>query len=180
MDDFIAKWVKPFYQKGLMRSDITEVKAALTEVDADIIERLLSTRGWRERLVGSWFVGLKKWSQFEDVVGELLLASEVTYAGCGHAFALACLADEVSRRYLVDYLEKYLRCPELFYDQQCAMCALMWIDEQNGTNYAAPFLVPGGLWETFTVGKNEAWHLERYRVYFWKLMSYCQLHFGAT
>jgi hypothetical protein len=53
----------------------------------------------------------------------------------------------------------------------------MWIDAQHGTQHSARYLVPGGLWETFTANKNEAWDLERNRERFWQLMVYCRRHF---
>ena len=180
MDEFFANWVKPFYLKGLIKSDVGELRTALAEVTPPVVDRLLSSPGWREQIVGSWFSGLKGWSQFEDVIGVMLLASRVCEAGRGHSFALACFADEASRRHLVTYLDHYLRRPELFDDQHFAMPALMWIDEKSGTSDAARFLVCGGLWETFTAGKNDAWHLDTCKRRFWETMQYCQQNFGAT
>lgn len=182
MDEFTAKWVQPFYLNGLnglLKCDVSEVRTALAEVDTAIVDRLLSEDGWREQLVGSWFCGLKGWTQFEDQIGTLLMASEFIYAGQGYCFALACFLTDRSRLYLVEYLDHYLRQPEKFYDQHTAMSALMWIDEKRGSQDAAQFLVPGGLWETFKAGQNDAWDLEKYKWYFWTKMEFCLQNFGA-
>ena len=179
MDEFQARWVAPFYLAGLLGSDVNEFKAALAEVDPSVVDRLLSARGWRERIVGSWFAGLKGWTQFEDRIGELLLASEVTYAGAGHCFAMACFADDKSRQYLIEYLDIYLRQPEKEYDQLDAILALIWIDQKQGANNATQFLSPGGLWETFTADWNDTWDLDKFKMRFWRTMEYCQANFGA-
>jgi hypothetical protein len=180
MDDneLRSRWVIPFYHQEPADWDVDTTRAALAEVDASIVKQLLSTRNWRPRQVGGWFVGLKRWEEFGETIGELLLPSELCFAGQGYCFALACLANDVSVRYLVAYLDRYLRQPELYYDQHWAMPALMWVDEQLGTNHSAAFLEPGGLWETFIIGKNFAWDLEPNRQEFWERMHYCRDNFG--
>ena len=174
---FIDRWVKPFYLNNLR--NVEDVKSALAEVDPSIVSRLLATPNWRERIVGGWFSGLKDWQQFEGQIGSLLLASDLVYAGRGYCFALACFADDTSRRYLTEYLDRYLRHPEKFYDQHHAIVALLWIDEKHGTSDAARFLEPGGLWETFAAGKNDAWNVDHCKKNFWHLMQHCQHNFGT-
>jgi hypothetical protein len=44
-------------------------------------------------------------------------------------------------------LDRYLRLPECRYDQYWAMGSLLYLDAKMGTNRAAAFLVPGGLWD---------------------------------
>ncbi len=178
MDKFTARWVAPFYMRclktGLEGCDPRTVDAACGKIDGKIVDRLLSAAGWRERLVGSWFCGLKGWNQYGSAIGEALLASELVFAGKGYCFALACFADETSVKCLTQYLDAYLAQREKLYDQNWAMPALMWIDQQNGTAFAAPYIAPGGLWESFSAGKNEAWQLEPAREKFWRLMHHAR------
>ena len=180
MDAFLEKWVQPFYLKGLMGSDVAALRGALNEVEPAIVEQLLAAENWREQIVGSYFAGLRGWNQFEETIGQMLLASQLCYAGEGHCFALARFADDASRGHLIAYLDHYLRQPDLFYDQHGALPALLWIDERHGTQYAAPYLAPGGLWETFTADKNDAWRFEGCRERFWRIIHYCQESFDAT
>lgn len=179
MDEFIARWVQPFYMRGPRGSDVDPMRDALEQVEPAVVERLLATHNWRERIVGGWFAGLKGWSQFEGVIGQLLMASELCYAGQGYCFALACFADEPSRGYLTEYLDHYLARPELYYDQAEALCALMWIDACRSTQFTAPYVAPGGPWERFTANKKRGWDLAQHRERFWQTMAYCQEHFGA-
>ncbi len=77
------------------------------------------------------------------------------------AIASRCFASEKSATYLIDYLEIYLPQTNLYYDQQWAMPALVWIDEQRGTHYSQRFLAPGGLWEQYSAGKElPYWEIE--------------------
>ncbi len=151
-----------------------EVKIALDEITEDVVARLLSVRNWRDKLTGSWFCGLKKWDQFAEQIGVEFLASKACYAGQGYAFAFACFADEVSVRYLTEYLDHYLALPDCYYDQDWAMTALMWIDAQRATSHAQKYLVSGGLWDNFTVNKKSGWDLQAQKDEFWQMMAYCQ------
>jgi hypothetical protein len=192
MDQFLATWVAPFYLQilnGNYRHSSAEeqllftqrVKAALPDFTTAVATDLLG-RYWRERLTGSWFCGIKGYSHLESIIGELLLVSTTCYAGQGYCFALACFATEKSADYLVQYLAKYLTHKDLCYDQAWAMPALMWLDAQLGTAYAAPFLAPGGLWEQFTADKlsvSATWQLEVCKENFWGIMEYCRAHFAA-
>ena len=80
MDEFITRWVKPFYMKVLhgnytalqgeeLDDFVSSANQALSHIDKSVVERLLLSEGWRERLTGSWFAGLKGWDQFEDIIG---------------------------------------------------------------------------------------------------------------
>ncbi|MFL7870918.1 MAG: DUF6000 family protein [Anaerolineales bacterium] len=147
-------------------------------MDENIASQLLSG-GWREQLTGSWFCGLKGWSQFADTIGKKLVESKTTYAGQGYSFALACFANDKSVRYLTEYLNIYLLQTQLIYDQGWVMPALMWVDEQKGTNHAAQFIVSGGLWGEYVADKkSKVWKLDYRKEKFWRLMSYCQEHFA--
>ncbi|MBI5297180.1 MAG: hypothetical protein HY869_17015 [Chloroflexi bacterium] len=189
-DEFIAQWVQPFYLQilhgnyyGLSEdkkaSFNDKVKSGLELINSDIVSQLLLSFGWREQITGSWFCGLKGWSQFADIIGTKLLESKVTYAGQGHSFALACFANEDSVKYLTQYLNFYLPKNDLVYDQAWVMPALMWVDEQNNTNHSNQYLVSGGLWDNYIADKkSEHWHLDNKKESFWKLMNYCRENYA--
>jgi len=199
LDDLAEKWVVPTYLEILhanyCRHQTHEKQAfqqvvlqALQEVgEADIAELLVPAdeaeeTSWREQLTASWLCGLQGWQQFAPTIGKLLLASEMCYAGQGFCFALACFATEESAAYLVEYLRTYLPQIELYYDQDWAMPALLWVDEQLGTSYAQSFLAPSGLWEQFASARTQtspAQELAIWKQSFWQAMSYCQTHFVA-
>lgn len=198
MEDFAIKWIVDLcldvLHANYLRLDEEEeplfkqrVFGAAEELDEGIMTELLASfdfdseyaPGWREHLVGSWFCGLKGWQQFSGTIGDSLLASETCYAGQGYCFALACFATEESADYLIKYLDVYLPRIDAYYDQEWAMPALMWIDEQRGTKHAARFLVPGGLWEEYKRDKPAPqWDIEMCKHNFWAAMNYCQAHFG--
>ncbi|MFG1809544.1 DUF6000 family protein [Streptomyces sp. NPDC049040] len=102
---------------------------------------------WRSRITAAWLIGLGRREQFRGRLGELLLASELTYAGQGYCVALARLGTAADARLLVAYLDRYLRRPDCPYDQHWALGALLHIDERLHTRSAAPFTRPDGLWE---------------------------------
>jgi hypothetical protein len=87
------RWVKPFYMA--MPDNLSSVEAALRpllpEVTSDLITTLLVEFNWRPRTVGAFFVALDRRSDFEDLVGRLLLRSDVCYAGQSYCLALARL-----------------------------------------------------------------------------------------
>jgi len=102
---------------------------------------------WRSQLTASWLIGLGRRDQFRGQIGELLLASEVTYAGQGYCLALARLATSADTDLLSAYLDNYLPDPGKRYDQPWALGALLHIDDQLSTTHAARFLAAGGLWD---------------------------------
>ena len=102
---------------------------------------------WRSRLTASWLIGLGRREQFRGRIGELLLASELTYAGQGYCLALARLATTADAELLAAYLDRYLPQPGKRYDQPWALGALLHIDQQLSTDHAARFLAAGGLWQ---------------------------------
>jgi hypothetical protein len=103
--------------------------------------------GWRERLTASWMIALDRREQFRDRIGELLLASEVCYAGQGYCVALARFAAPADAELLVSYLDTYLPQLDKRYDQDWALGALLHIDAVLGTDRTARFLTDGGLWQ---------------------------------
>ncbi len=182
-DDILEEWVKPFYMNVLHgnyayassdREFVSHAKKALKNISPAVIDSLFADINWRGRITAAWFCGLKGWRQYEDIIGESLLESRVCYAGIGYCFAFAHFADEKSSDYLVRYLEKYLAQVDKYYDQGCAMAALMWIDEKRKTNLSSSFIKPEGPWDKFVSEKikvSDAWTLEHRKESFYKVMK---------
>ncbi|MFI6014794.1 DUF6000 family protein [Streptomyces sp. NPDC051243] len=117
---------------------------------------------WRSRITAAWLIGLSRREKFRGRLGELLLASELTYAGQGYCFALARLGTAKDAELLVAYLDRYLRRPDCRYDQHWALGALQHIDERLRTNHATQFTQANGLWEQWARdGHNPADEKER-------------------
>lgn len=117
---------------------------------------------WRSRLTASWLIALDRREQFRDQIGELLLASEVCFAGQGYCVALARFATRADAVLLASYLETYLPQLDNRYDQDWALGALLHVDAVLGTDQAARFLTDGGLWQRWrrteeTPGELRAW-----------------------
>ncbi|MER7568929.1 DUF6000 family protein [Streptomyces sp. NPDC097941] len=109
---------------------------------------------WRSRITAAWMIGLDRREQFRERIGDLLLASELTYAGQGYCIALALLGTTEDAALLTTYLDHYLRRPECRYDQQWALGALLHLDGAIGTTHAAGFLEPDGLWSQWANDRN--------------------------
>ena len=191
----INKWVNPFYLSVLHGNYATSmlengegevfnkaVLNALAGISPDVVSELIGGH-WREAMVGSWFAGLKGFTECRQQIGECLIKSEITYAGQSHAFAMACFSDEESADFLERYLNEFLSQKDCLYDQDWAMPALMWIDQECGTNRSQYYLQPGGLWEFYTADKiraDGAWTIEHCKKSFWQCMIYCRQHFQNT
>jgi hypothetical protein len=102
---------------------------------------------WRSRLTASWLIALDRREQFRDRIGELLLASEVCYAGQGYCLALARFATPADADVLASYLDTYLPQSDKRYDQDWALGALLHVDAALGSDDATRFLTDGGLWQ---------------------------------
>ncbi|MEP4077935.1 DUF6000 family protein [Haloferula sp.] len=192
LNPFLNKWVSPFYLSilhgnyatSILKDDERErfnasVVDALNRITPKVATKLIGGH-WREAITGSWFAGLKGFTECRDQIGKRLIKSEACFAGQSHAFAMACFADQESAAFLERYLEEFLRRKDCYYDQGWAMPALMWIDEECGTNRTESFLAAGGLWESFTADKldvNDAWTIESCKEDFWRSMTYCRQHF---
>ncbi|MFD5448749.1 DUF6000 family protein [Streptomyces sp. NPDC003470] len=113
---------------------------------------LLFDGGWRERKTAAWLVAVAGRTGFRERLGVLLLASEGPYAGQAYCVALAAFGTPADADLLVAYLDRYLRRPDLHYDQTAALGALMLLDAGLGADRAAPFLAPGGLWHRWLAG----------------------------
>lgn len=129
--------------------------------DADLSLMLGASSGWRERLTAGWMAGIGARTGFREQIGGLLIESAQVYAGQGYCFALACFATADDADLLCAYLDKYLRRPDLVYDQRWAMSALLHIDATLSTRFAEPYLPPGGLWFQWSRAEDAHTTLER-------------------
>ncbi|MEU3749401.1 MULTISPECIES: DUF6000 family protein [Streptomyces] len=121
------------------------VKDAAGVTDAELAALL--DYEWRSRFTAAWLIGVDRRASFRERLGELLLASEVCYAGAGYCFALARLGTRADAELLAAYLDRYLPRTECRYDQPEALGSLLRVDAALGTSYADRFVTPGGLWQ---------------------------------
>ncbi|MFC9816575.1 DUF6000 family protein [Streptomyces virginiae] len=103
--------------------------------------------GWRERKTAAWLVAVAHRSEFRELMGRLLLASEGPYAGKAYCVVLAKFGTAADAELLSAYLDHYLARPDLDYDQAFALGTLLHLDEILGSEYTTRFLAPGGPWE---------------------------------
>ncbi|MEU8605864.1 DUF6000 family protein [Streptomyces parvulus] len=115
-------------------------------ITADEIAKLLEG-GWRERRTAAWLVAVAGRTDFRERIGKLLLASEACCAGLAYSVALASFGTARDADLLAAYLDRYLRRPDLGYDQPVVMGALHFIDLDLGGGQADRFRRPGGLWQ---------------------------------
>jgi hypothetical protein len=62
---------------------ITNLRPVYDEIDEGLIVTLLSQFDWRPRITGAYFAAVKKLASLDDHIGNLLLRSDVCYAGHG-------------------------------------------------------------------------------------------------
>ncbi|MFJ1936560.1 DUF6000 family protein [Kitasatospora sp. NPDC088160] len=130
---------------------LQSLSAAAREITDEELGILLESE-WRSRLTAAWLIGFDRREHFRGVLGDLLLASQLCFAGQGYCIALARFGADEDAQHLTAYLDRYLRRPDCQYDQHWAISALLHIDSRTGSEYAARFLAPGGLWHQW----NEA------------------------
>lgn len=136
-DDFIKKWVIPFYMK-IGKYDngdcIEAIKKVKNEITPEICLLLLGDFNWRTRGVGAYFAAVKGYTNLLDIIGVHLLKSEVCCVGHVYALVFAFFNTPESREYLIKYLNYYLTTPRLYFDQEWVMKAILYLDKINGTN----------------------------------------------
>ncbi|MFJ4412254.1 DUF6000 family protein [Streptomyces sp. NPDC088910] len=115
-------------------------------INADEIAILLEG-GWRERRTAAWLVAVSRRTEFREHLGNLLLASEVCCTGLAYSVTLASFGTARDAELLAAYLDRYLRRPDLAYDQAVVMAALRFIDLNLGADQADRFLGQGGSWQ---------------------------------
>jgi hypothetical protein len=95
---------------------------------------------WRSRITAAWLIVLDRRTQFWESLGELLLASELAYAGIGYCIALVRFAQPEDADILAAYLHRYLTRSDCYYDQDAALGGLLHLDAELGTDRADRFL----------------------------------------
>ena len=128
------------------RPFLQQLGASARQASDDDLAMLLDS-GWRPRLTAAWLIALDRRQQFRPRIGDLLLASEVPFAGQGYCVALARFAAAADAELLAAYLDIYLRQPDKRFDQQWALGALLYLDQQLAASRADRFLTDGGLWQ---------------------------------
>ncbi|MEV7278716.1 DUF6000 family protein [Streptomyces sp. NPDC093111] len=113
--------------------------------------------GWRERRTAAWLIAVGHRTDFRERLGELLLASQVCCTGLAYCVALASFGTPRDAELLADYLDRYLRRPDLGYDQPIVMSALAFTALNLGSDDTARFLKPDGLWERWV---HDAPHIQ--------------------
>lgn len=148
-DEFIDKWVMPFYMVSLASLDEQTFAAfvqAAKEITPNVVRELLGDFDWRPRIVGAYFAAIKGYEDLTDILGLHLLQSEVCYAGAGYALAFAMFQIERAQDYLKAYLDYYLKQPCLWYDQADVLAALHLLDPAEAANYTAS-------WQAYIINK---------------------------
>lgn len=128
---------------------LQQLAAAARQASDDDLAMLLDS-DWRSRLTASWLIALDRRQRFRPRIGDLLLASELPYAGQGYCLALARFATAADAELLAAYLDTYLTQPDKRYDQHWALGALLHLDEQLTASRADRFLTGGGLWQQWS------------------------------
>jgi hypothetical protein len=113
VDSGSARYLKLLHGNALDMSgmDRTEFADAMGRDARQITDRELGTlldSEWRSRLTAAWLIGLDRRTRFRDRLGELLLGSELVYAGQGYCLALARFETATHADILCAYLDKYL------------------------------------------------------------------------
>ncbi|MCX5328741.1 DUF6000 family protein [Streptomyces sp. NBC_00140] len=133
----------------------------LGEAAGDITPReltILLEGGWRERKTAAWLIAVARRTEFRERLGELLLASEVCFAGSAYCVTFATFTTPADADLLAAYLDRYLRRPDLYYDQPAAIGALLHLDAKLGADQAARFLAADGLWHQWIDGPPRKEH----------------------
>ncbi|WP_066944066.1 DUF6000 family protein [Streptomyces lushanensis] len=147
--------------RRLTEAERTKFKRELGEDADDITSReltILLEGTWRERKTAAWLIAVARRTEFRERLGEMLLASEVCFAGTAYCVTFATFATPADADPLVAYLDRYLRRPDLYYDQPAAMGALLHLDAKLGTDRAARLLTADGLWHQWIDGPPRKEH----------------------
>ncbi|MGW1963708.1 DUF6000 family protein [Streptomyces sp. NPDC001935] len=120
--------------------------AADAKAVSDAELTILLEGSWRERRTAAWLAAVSRRDHFRERLGALLLESELCCAGGAYCVALASFGTARDADLLAAYLDRYLRRPDLAYDQPTAMGALAYTDSVLQGDRAGRLLQEGGLW----------------------------------
>jgi Family of unknown function (DUF6000) len=143
---------------SLRGSDRIAFTRAMGDDARQITDHELSTlldSEWRSRLTAAWLIALDRRTLFRDRLGELLLDSQLVYAGQGYCLALARFETAADADILSAYLDKYLPQAGRHYDQHWAIGALLHLDECLSGHRADRFLTPGGMWQHSATSRHD-------------------------
>ncbi|WP_223558513.1 DUF6000 family protein [Chryseobacterium lathyri] len=151
--EFIDKWVLPFYMKiwNTSGSWITDIKELKDEITEEVTATLLGDFNWRTRTVGAYLSAIKNYETQIDIIGVHLLKSELCYSGDLYALIFAFYNNEKTIGYLNQYLDYYLQQPQLHFDQERVMEVVVYLDTINGTNNFAKHMIN---WEKMLENQN--------------------------
>lgn len=107
---------------------------------------MLAEREWRGRISAAWLIGLGRREAFVDRIGELLLASQLAFAGQGYCVALALIGTARCREILQEYLRTFLPPAGREYDQLWALAALAYLDAEAAEALTTEKLWPRDQW----------------------------------
>ncbi|MFE2065085.1 DUF6000 family protein [Streptomyces sp. NPDC059467] len=139
----------------------TKFRRELGKAAGDITPRdltILLEGGWRERKTAAWLIAVARRTEFRERLGEMLLASEVCFAGSAYCVTFATFATPADADLLAAYLDRHLRRPDLYYDQPAALGALLHLDAKLRADQAARFLAADGLWHQWIDGPPRKEH----------------------
>lgn len=165
--DIRETWVRPLYF-GLHRPEAKVFLAKHIQLVSDeLIAQLLENFDWRPRTVGAYLAAITNRRSFTLQIGNLLLRSDVCYAGSAYCMALAEFNTSESVQFLDDYLKYYLTRKDLWFDQGAAIAALKYLDRLNATSNIQSHM---DAWSKFVENK-ENWELAGITAHFEQQMK---------
>jgi hypothetical protein len=137
----VPDWAARLFRVGLFEPAELEslIGPHFAEVDEALVLSLLSVFNWRPRTIGAYLAARKDIRSLEETIGNLLLRSDVCYAGTAYCVALARFNSPRAIRYFVEYLHYYLSRDDLWFDPMEVLAALTYLDGTNHTALAATF-----------------------------------------
>jgi hypothetical protein len=109
------------------------VEEARLVTDADL--NALLDYEWRARLTAAWLIAVDRRVRFRERLREMLLASELVYAGEGYCVAFARFGEPTDADALVGYLRRYLPRVDCSYNQHWALGALLNLDPDRAAEF---------------------------------------------
>ena len=139
-------WNLPEPEKGKFIADFGNTCSIATD---DVINSLLVHENWRASLVGAWVAFANNRYELRNKISELLTRGRAGMVG--YCYALAKMGGAEESEVITQYLEKELSFDRLPVErfQKVAVCALLYLDKTNGTEYAKSILKNGGPYERF-------------------------------
>ena len=127
---------------------IADFKSIIQRSNDDIIKQLIWDSNWRASLTGAWIAFAKNKKEFIDDIGYFMLQGK---GGVGYCYALAKFGGKESSEIINSYLNKDLEIQKFPKEgfQREAICALLYLDKANSTNYCTDILKADGTYQQF-------------------------------